>query len=514
MFENRAGLYPPLYGALARLVAVTGLNLEWSGRAVSAAAGALAVGPVYWTARRLSGESGARFAALLFTISPLVLRWSARVMTDALFLLLVAACLHLALEAWLAARRFPGGPDTPAAPDSWEAQDSPGSPGAPDAEAAAGSARPDRLLAAAMGTAVLAGLTRYQGVLLLLPLSLAGLAFVRACRRIPWRTALTALLWGALPAWMAWSGFAHGGQFADRTTGGPLMTALTYWITAESFVLIAPYYFGYPVAALALAGLFVLIGGRDPDAAAGGSSPRPNRKRVRVPFLLLHGSWALAILAVQSAFLSFQYRYMMPLLPGLLALAGLGAARLEAAARGRWKRAAFSAGLMLSIVYLTLFSCAVLVLQRGTFGDQRAAADWIRQNVSPDVPVFSNEHYGKFLRLGSVKLSFWTGRPVQPLLRPSLFPGQPPEEHELPPGSILVLGNAYGGDEALAALYQRLSARYRLRRLQEEPFDARTVPLHDDVMVNPLYNQSVLGWVMRYVPQRFVTQVFQVEGRR
>src|SRR5262245_20795649 len=55
--------------------------------------------------------------------------------------------------------------------------------------------------------------------------------------------------------WYISRGQVHAGQFTERTAGNFWMTAAAYWNTLESFVLIAPYYLGYPVFAFALVGL-------------------------------------------------------------------------------------------------------------------------------------------------------------------------------------------------------------------------------------------------------------------
>ena len=176
------------------------------------------------------------------------------------------------------------------------------------------------------------------------------------------------------------------------------------------------------------------------------------------------------------------------------------------------RRLLFSSVFIASVIYMTFFSCALIVLQRQTFADQHAAARYVREKAPPSAQVFSNELYGEFVDLGSVKLSFWSGRKVG-LLFDYLpqKPGHPPPRH-LPPGSILVLGNHYGGDEALESILSQLTFFYHMREVAS--FSGMVYPLHDDVMSRPMLNQNPMGWVFRYAAQLFSTHVFVVETPR
>lgn len=459
VFENKAGLYPPLYGALAQALHGAGLGLELAGRVMSLLAAALCVVPVFWLGARLGGLNAAVAAALFYTLSPMPWRWSVRVMTDSLYLLLSTVAVVALMEAWL-------------------------SVGSDHRRRAA------RWLAAGVAAGALACLTRYQGVLLAPLVALAGVVFVRKFRAVPVAACVAGLLWLAVPGWMAWNGFAHGGQMADRVAGSMLANLGAWWNTLESFVLVAPYYLGYPIALFGVLGAVALYRG------GAGSVQRA--------FTVLWGVYAVLLLALHARFGSFQYRYMMPLVPAVVALAGAGYSWLDARTLHHSRRWIQSAALIGSIAYLALLGLAVMTLQRGAFGDQREAAQWIDANVPADVPVYSNERYGAFTELESVKLSFWSGRRVQ--IVP--FTGEP-----MPAGAVLVLGTAYGGDEAVGALLTELSTRYNLQPLTPEPFRSELLPLMDDIMVNPMFNQNPMGWVMRYVPQRFATQIFRVEPR-
>ncbi len=484
VFSNKAGLYPPLYGALAHGVSFAGLSLEAAGRVISFIAAALCVVPVYWMGRRLGGPGAARLAGLLYTVSPMPWRWSVRVMTDSLYLLLSTVTMVLLVEACL--RMRPGHSD--------QAQARPNNISDEMTERRFAG----RCLAGAVAAAGFAALTRYQGVLFAPLLLVPMVMYVRRYRRAPRLSFLAGAIWLALPAWMAWNGFAHQGQFSSRTAPTPLATATAWWNTLESFVLISPYYLGYPLVAAAVAGLFY----KRWAATANDSSSESGRNAQPAFALWLWGGYAVLLLGLHATFGSFQYRYMMPLLPIIVALAAVGFVWLEhIVANRRW---IYSLALMASVIYLAVFSLAVLVLQREAFGDQREAAEFIRAQVPMDTPVYANERYGSFTDLGSVKFSFWSGRRVSTILS---------ADQPLEAGAVLALGTAYGGDEAVGAMMQALSERYTLQPLTPQPFRSQLTPLMDDIMTNPMFNQNPLAWVMRYVPQHFATQLFVVQPK-
>ncbi len=466
VLEIKAGLYPPLYGILASAISVLGVDLEQSGRIVSVIAGGLGVIPVCMMARRLGGKSSVIFAAVFYTISPMIMRWSVRVMTDALFFTLCATALWMMMEAWERAR-------------------------------VVGAKRnADLWLAGAALASVAAALTRYQGAFLAILWLLPAGAFVRYQRKLPLRAMAVSLLWIALPAWMAYHGMVHSKQFQSRSMGGVFDIFLDYLNVAESFVYIAPYYFGLPVFLFALLGM-ARMRRIFPHARA---------------FIWLWSLWAVIILVLQAMFQSFQYRYMMPVMPAVLVLAGVGAEEFERHMLSRGRRKIYSLLMLGAVIYLTVFTCAVMVFQRATFGDQREAARFIREEVPPSVPVFSNEQYGAFTNLGSVKLTYWTGRRVS-LIGPYLSRnGTSPPEKFLPTPCVVVLGDAYGGDPFVVLQTTQLNLYYHMRTIGSA--HVTTYPILDDVMANPMFNQNPMGWVLRYKAQFFSTQIVMVDSLR
>src|SRR5690606_34629646 len=110
----------------------------------------------------------------------------------------------------------------------------------------------------------------------------------------PWLSIGAGVLWLLVPAWMWYNGFVHQAQFAERTAGSFWSDFFAWWNTFESFVLISPYYFGYPIVAAGIAGLFYIR-----------KIARPWYAR---PAAVLWGLYAVMLLGLQAKFGSLQYR--------------------------------------------------------------------------------------------------------------------------------------------------------------------------------------------------------------
>lgn len=453
-------LWPPLYGWLTSCLSWAMPTL-FAGRTVSALAGALGVVPLWILARRAGGRRAAFFAALVYTLSPVSLRWSARMMTDSLF----ATLFWAALERWDAAERDPR--------------------------------RRDGMLAAAMLWTAAATMARYQGVLLL---PLLGFTWLRAligffaARKsagapvtplaFPWKTLLASLALLAAPVWVATQGIAHGQQFSERL--GPTLASavLVISLNGEAFLLLTPYFLTYPVALWVVVGMF-----------RGGSAS----SRTLLAATLYVG---LAVVLLQSAFSSFQERYMMPWYGLLWVWGGIGLATAQEWLRRRARL--FSAALALTAVWSAGFALAVLVLQHHAFGDIAEAGKWLRSNAPKDARIFSTELYNA--RLGGTiiatnKIRFFSGREVTFLPPPGAAPT------DLPPGSLVCLHSAYPywGEEDIVRLY-------RGKRVFEA--DTEILPLFPDIMEAPGTAQNPLAWMHRYRRQHFWTSIWLIEGKR
>jgi len=507
-FQRHDSFWPPLYTALVWAVRACGVEPIMAGRFVSWAASVLLILPLWYVARSWGGRRAALFTAALYTASPSALRWSLRVMTDMPFAFLFhLACAGL-LGYWACGREEEG----------------------------FSARRSGTRVAWITVVAVLATLTRYQG-LLLAPLVLIALLQAWRRRAPGWRTAALAQgLWLALPVWFHFQRFEHAKQVVERAPEGfwAWSTLVNYWYTFEMFVFLIPYFLTLPVCIFFLYGVF-----RGPapgeDAAATGAGD--GRCAMPVRGLLLYA--ALVVLAAQSVFQSFQSRYLLPLVPLALTCAGVGMARMErhfAAGRGAggglarcrpWGHGTVLAFTGITLVWSLGFALASVFLQRGAFADVFEAGRYIRAlNLPPTTPVFSNETYKP--RINGVKLAFAAGRPVE--IIPEIVslgqvgrvgqvgPGGPAFQAggatRMPPGSVVAVHSAYaGGFEGQARFirFLRGSFGYNLRPLEKGIFTSWLVPLLPDIMEEPLTHQNPLAWLLRYRRQDFRTELFVVE---
>jgi hypothetical protein len=441
LFSQPNRLYPPLFTILVQILKPLFGDPELAGRLISVLAGSILVIPVFLFTRRIFEKTTAFFAAVVYTVSPMALRWSLHAMTDALFALL----FFMAAAFWV--------------------------------RAAAGSRNsPSRNFMAVTVLAVLATLTRYQGILLLPPI-LALLVFLTVQKRkIPWKETSVQILW-ALPAfWVYYYGFRHPEQFVERAGISPAQTAILILNVFESFLAYSPYFLTWPICFFMIAGIFY----------PGGYG------RERLVFLCLFLYLTASLLLLQSAFSSFQSRYLLPLLPLAVVFAGRGMAAL----RLRWKSRPVLFNILFSaaILYGIGFGLLSVFLQRQTFGDLKDAALFLRE-IPPGVPVYSNETYKD---LGPVKLRFWSQRQIQ-----AFDPSK-----ELPSGAVLCFSSAYGGAQAFEQYTPWFSKKYRATFLKS--FQAEIVPLLPDVMQEPYTHQNPLAMTFRYSPQRFETHIYSI----
>jgi hypothetical protein len=373
-FERADSFWPPLYTALVWLLTLDGHGLEplLAGRLVSWISSVLLLFPLWRVARAWAGFRAAVFTLALYTVSAMALRWSVRVMTDMpfLFLFFMSAA---------------------------ELMSSPG----------ASPSRRKRRLANATAWAVLATLARYQGLMLV---PLIGIQLVMQWRRREtgrWVSLLAQLGWLSLPAWTLYGGFRHGQQVAARAAVDTWQTLLNYWNIFEMFLYILPYALTLPVFAFVVVGLV-----RGP---AKNATPVVDRRPALRAMLLY---CALAVLAAQSAFQSFQTRYLLPILPFLLICGGAGMSLLMdhmARQRGVWRRRALGALIGLTLCWSLAFALTSFFLQRGAFADLFQAGYYIRSiaDLPAEARVFSNETFNA--EISCVKISFAAGRPVEPI---------------------------------------------------------------------------------------------------
>ncbi|MCD6385031.1 hypothetical protein J7M23_04560, partial [Candidatus Sumerlaeota bacterium] len=202
----------------------------------------------------------------------------------------------------------------------------------------------------------------------------------------------------------------------------------------------------------------------------------------------------LSILIMQSVFSSFQSRYLFPVIPFILIYAGYGLVLIEQKFRQR-TRWVFSAILLITLVYGMVFSIAVVVLQRETFGDIKAAALFVRKNIPPSTPVYSNEMYRP--QILCPKMRYWAQRDIK------FYYGQP-----LPENAVVCLHTVYGGSAAMDYLLLSIARQYKFQEIGR--FEASIIPLLPDVMEEPISHQNPLAWVLRYRPQTTATFIYRI----
>lgn len=506
-FEYGFTFWPPLYTALVKALSWIVGDLELAGKLISILSSTLLIIPLYWVAHRFAGRRAAIYTMLFYLTSAVAWRWSVRVMSDSLFALLFFWATVLLGSVV----------------DSGQALRSPGT------DARAGGA--PWALAAGGVLAVLAGLTRYQGVLLGPLHLLAIVVFVRSAGK-PGRTgrglfaSATLLPWAIVAVWMFLHRSGHSQQIGERAAGSLLPTLKLYGYLFESFLVLFPSFVTIPVFVLCAAGLWQFLSG----------------ERGRRLFGWVFLAFAVVILAMQSVFSSFQSRYLLPLIPFMMVFAGVAAACWEQRA-GAWLPPV-RAALVAVLVVAAGWTAAVLWLQRGVFGDIKDAALFCAQ-LPAETRLFSTETYKP--NMPCVKMSYWAGRRVESLdpsarsahLRERTgrivdHPNDPsrllyhdetvwdiPKSRPLEKGEVVCLHSAYGGRSPFPTLIPALRLHHQLDILRGQydfeevmRFQARIIPLLPDVMENPDTHQNPAAWFFRYTPQAFETRVLRILGPR
>jgi len=452
-FSEWTGIYPPLYTAVCWPLSFV-MGQLWAGRLVSTVFSTLGVIPLYLLARRSFGMRAAMFAALVYTVAPVSLRWSPRVMTDSMF----------AFFFWFSIDRL------------HLAQ------GAQDEKTAS------KALFHSCLWGGLAALTRYQGLMLAPPVVVMAI-YLRMHRGfLPWKGMLGLACFLAAPVWSHIVGNIHGEQFGERMAYlGPWMTFL---LTSEPFLLTMPYFLTYPVAFLALIGMMV---GQARD------------RYMMTPITV----YTLAVLLVaQSLFASFQERYFLPFYGILFVWAGLGMAVVDDRARRRWPRVR-SYTPMLVTIWSLFIATLVLLGSRGAFGDIAAASRFVRGMARQEagLRVYTNEIYRRGANsapdIAATKVRFFSRQPAEHLT-PAHYAGRAAVET----GAVLVISGRDVAGENLAGLMQK----YTLEEIGS--FRSHVTPIFPDIMQDRQIEQSPMAWLYRYMPQSFETKVYRVLGTR
>ena len=441
LFSSPNKLYPPFFTILTLGLAPLFRNPEMAGRFISILSSSIILFPLFYFSLRLFNKRAAFFTCVIYTISPVPLRWSLHAMTDALFALLFC----VAVIFWLMA----AGEETKTSGKS---------------------------LFLATIFSVLATLTRYQGFLLVPPLIFLVIIRSLQRKRILLSEFLMQVLWLAPVLWIVYYGFRHPEQFAERAGQTWFSTMMNILNLFESFLAYSPYFISWPIFFFFLAGLFYL--GWD--------------VKHRVLFFSLFMYLVIALLLLQSAFSSFQARYLLPLVPLVTIFAGWGMETLSE----KWKKnqRLFALVFLIALFYGLGFGLCSVFLQREIFKDLKAAALYVK-DLPAGAPIYSNEAYKD---LGPVKMRFWSGREIR-----AYDAGQ-----ELPSGAVVCLTSAYGGAWAISQHTILFQQKYHPKLLMT--FEARIVPLLPDVMQEPMSHQNPLAITFRYTPQQFRTEIYQI----
>ena len=130
-----------------------------------------------------------------------------------------------------------------------------------------------------------------------------------------WRSLLTSIGFVFLLLWLRARGVAHGEQFQERLGShlGDVLKILS--INGEAFLLLTPYFLTYPVAVWAICGLLSREQNDDVEFIEEGSDRI--LKKCNIYYIMLTLYIGISIVLLQSAFSSFQERYLLPWL-GLL----------------------------------------------------------------------------------------------------------------------------------------------------------------------------------------------------
>ena len=455
LWQSPIVFFPPGYTVFTTVFEWVMGDAVRAGRAASVFASTATLAIIYRMAVTILGDRRqALWAVGFLALSPVFNRWSLRVMSDSLFCLAFVGCAG----EWMRVRRD--------------------------------GRRTVQGLAALCG---LATLVRYQG-LFFVPFIFA--AWVKKKRlgesRNPYSLQtliggmLAAIPWVSLAAWIGLRGFGHPQQFAERAAMGWTTTLIAYGTSFETYLLYFPWAITYGLAFCGITGCIRLWMGNCEERR----------------FMRLFAVAALVFLIIHSAFLSFQYRYLLPLVPLWCVAAARGHAYWIERIRNTKFKNIFSAAVLLN---LALMTTAVLYGQRATFGDLVESAKYLRE-VGLSSRVLSDETYGAHAT--NIKMKFWSGRRIETLGNT--------EPHA---GDLVVLHNAYTPN--LEEAYRQLQERFEvviLRRWSAATDPGRfiTLPLLPDIMVNPpiplTSNPECMAF--RFAPQAYVSVIFKLNEKR
>lgn len=470
-FKYGLSYWPPFYAIAARLFAwIPGVGLEGGGRLVSFIAGILVIIPLMALTKALFGRRASRWSATAWILSPMAMRWSLQPMTDALMVALWTATLAavaLAARSWRPELFAQG-----------EAQTQSPNPR---------NAFRWMIVASSLGT--LATLTRYQGIFLLIPICIVILWRLKTRNSVPSPQSsvlLSLLPWLFVPLWFVREGLAplinHFNQFGERSSGINL-----YWLMFEEFAMRLPYFASWGLFGFFMYGLL-----------------RVNWSTWRLRWAgWISLALAILILGLQSAFMSFQERYLFPLIPLVCVFAGHGFATWQR--RCERRPVTFWIVVAPALAYALVFSSIVALRQCQPFEDLKLAARAVAKFPEAKIgKIYTNETYNPAVdeKIGPPKSMFWTGRKVQYMMQGAWG--------DLRPGDVVIC-SSWNSGMPLDQFEAMIDARVRLMKLNViGRYVSSTLPLLPDLV--PGLNQNPQAMAFRYQTQYFETIVVQVKG--
>ncbi|MDP8246314.1 MAG: glycosyltransferase family 39 protein [Candidatus Hinthialibacter antarcticus] len=442
VWDSPVVFFPPGYSAAVWLFESLGASSLIAGQLVSILASAACMPLIYLLAREVLDDEGESFwAAIFLALSPILNRWAIRVMTDAFFL------PWFILGCWLIVRGLKGKANSAA----W-----------------------------LLGVAGIASLVRYQGfyfipwVGVLIFLQLKTTSNKKFGSILIW--IISVVPWALLVGWIAYRGFGHTEQFVERGSFGFWLTALLYYNMFETFLIYWPWAITHLLFVIGVIGWFVFAKGTE----------------IQKRFAWFALITSLVFLVAQSAFLSFQYRYLLPLLPLWCVAAGRGIGYVISKIKMPYSKSIVTG---LVAANLLIMTSAVLLMQRGAFGDIAQCGTYF-SDVWKDARLLSNERYGHYPI--PFKMQFWSQREV-------LY--YPVEEPKV--GDIIVLHNTSGD---IAEEFEYLSQRFQLQKLGD--WRSSSTPLLPDIMVTPpmmTSNPPAMGY--RFTRQDYYTLAVRLEAK-
>lgn len=331
----------------------------------------------------------------------------------------------------------------------------------------------------------LATLTRLQGMAFLLATVLSvwrGIYPWRRGQRVPLTTYLLGAGWGITLAVVYYFLGIHGRQFAERSQY-PL---LLYWDFAETALLYLPYALTPPLFVLALLGVIHLV-----------RHSRSARLWLTLFGVLLSLGWL-----IQTMFMSFQFRYGLPVVPFVIVLACVGMGSLHS-----WRSGWIWATLVIG--WGGMFCLALSANQSSTFGSLEEVCRYAKFAVPAQKNIWAFEPYNQ--HYANVKSSFWAGRKVR-FVSPQTLP-------EIQQGDFLLDDTVY---TVPPVLMEQLRKIFEFLTEKETLHTARSI-FPGDVLVRragdprfeSAFRKSSLPALMaeRYVPQFYLTTLYRLERK-